>query len=435
MAKFNKRITQPLAEHGIRNEIPQASSEVFNQPDGWTDAYQTAPKAGGKYVDMADVNAAFYETQAALKETQDKCVTSVNGVAPNEEGEATVDAVTAAQLAATDARVAATDTKATATAAELEQVKLDYMKSITTVSPMFIRPDGTTRHIDFQASQWDAQLINRGAYHNSIYRGAYLGDTFTDAQKTAIKNGTFDNMFIGDYWSRPDLRDANGTTIEWQIAAFNYFQGKGQDAQSNVPTARYGGLNKTNHIVVIPRYAITTSTMAPPSGQPTTTGGYGNTVLKESGLSAIATNYIDAMFGRLYRYSVWSRLCVAANNGVESGWAWMLRSYDLPTSRSTCGCIGAFVLGAATTPFYANPTTQSTQFPLFMFNPGNIFNNTSQVTIGTVPPKTGATWLQDVVHAGDFAILSYSGIHGVMNVLTNYVVRPLAYICGTPQNN
>jgi hypothetical protein len=37
-------------------------------------------------------------------------------------------------------------------------------------------------------------------FHSSIYRGKYLGDTYTDAQKEAIANGSFDGLFVGDYW-------------------------------------------------------------------------------------------------------------------------------------------------------------------------------------------------------------------------------------------
>ncbi len=38
------------------------------------------------------------------------------------------------------------------------------------------------------------------AYHNSIYRGKFLGNSVTAAQWEAISNGTFTDMFVGDYW-------------------------------------------------------------------------------------------------------------------------------------------------------------------------------------------------------------------------------------------
>ena len=38
-------------------------------------------------------------------------------------------------------------------------------------------------------------------FHNSYPRCKYLGTSITDAQNTAIKNRTYDDLFIGDYWT------------------------------------------------------------------------------------------------------------------------------------------------------------------------------------------------------------------------------------------
>ena len=57
---------------------------------------------------------------------------------------------------------------------------------------------------------WDNSAI-----HNSIARGANLGDTFTSAQWNAINNGTFKDLYLGDYWTLP-----SGKTPF--IAGFNY---------------------------------------------------------------------------------------------------------------------------------------------------------------------------------------------------------------------
>ena len=49
----------------------------------------------------------------------------------------------------------------------------------------------------------------------SIFRGLYLGDTFTQDQKNAISYGTLDNLFLGDYWTMGG--------INYRIADFNYW--------------------------------------------------------------------------------------------------------------------------------------------------------------------------------------------------------------------
>ena len=36
--------------------------------------------------------------------------------------------------------------------------------------------------------------------HNSFFRGKNLGSALTAAQSAAIRAGTFDDMFVGDYW-------------------------------------------------------------------------------------------------------------------------------------------------------------------------------------------------------------------------------------------
>ena len=50
---------------------------------------------------------------------------------------------------------------------------------------------------------------------NGIYRGKYLGDSYTADQKAAIAAGTFEDLYIGDYWT------IDG--VNYRIAAFDYW--------------------------------------------------------------------------------------------------------------------------------------------------------------------------------------------------------------------
>jgi hypothetical protein len=67
----------------------------------------------------------------------------------------------------------------------------------------------------------DVCARNAGA-RNGIYRGKNLGTSVTAAQWASIQNGTFLDMYIGDYWI------VNGVT--WRIAAFDYWLGFGDTA-------------------------------------------------------------------------------------------------------------------------------------------------------------------------------------------------------------
>jgi len=58
-------------------------------------------------------------------------------------------------------------------------------------------------------------------FHNSIYRGKWLGESPTEKQLEAIENGTFKDLFIGDYWS-------GNSGINYRIAAFDYYYGVGK---------------------------------------------------------------------------------------------------------------------------------------------------------------------------------------------------------------
>lgn len=69
------------------------------------------------------------------------------------------------------------------------------------------------------------------AIHNQIFRGNNLGDRITNAQQQAIKSGRFDDLWLGDYWVRNNVR--------YTIAGFNYWLGQ-------------PGI-QNNHIVVLAR--------------------------------------------------------------------------------------------------------------------------------------------------------------------------------------
>lgn len=75
-------------------------------------------------------------------------------------------------------------------------------------------------------------LFNNAGAHNAIYRGKSLGSTVTTAQYAAIKAGTFDDLYIGDYWT------IGG--VNYRIAAFDYYLNSGDTNCT------------THHVVIVP---------------------------------------------------------------------------------------------------------------------------------------------------------------------------------------
>lgn len=81
-------------------------------------------------------------------------------------------------------------------------------------------------------------INDTAAAHNSIYRGKWIGTAPTQRQYQEIFDGTFRDLYIGDYWSE-DPDDPSKT--RWRIACFNYFQNTGKNTKV-----------LTNHAVIIP---------------------------------------------------------------------------------------------------------------------------------------------------------------------------------------
>ena len=85
------------------------------------------------------------------------------------------------------------------------------------------------------------EIQNNAGFHNSVYRGKYLGTSVTDAQWTAIRNGTFEDLYIGDYWT------IDG--INYRIAAFDYYYRTGDTSCD------------THHVVLVPDVIMYTHVM------------------------------------------------------------------------------------------------------------------------------------------------------------------------------
>lgn len=228
---------------------------------------------------------------------------------------------------------------------------------------------------------------NAGA-HNAIFRGQSLGDEFTAAQSAATVGGTFEDMYIGDYWTI-------GGKV-YRIAGFNLFLNNGSS----------GGLFTDNHIVVVPdagmyQYAFNATL--------TTDGGYLGSDLKVNGLAtALAT--VEEAFGASHVLTRKSYFCSNATSGVpSSSGAWTDTQIDL---MSEAQVYGMCVWTAAPIGFQIGE--RYGQFPLFLLSPAHI--------------HTGVLYsLQDVRDATTFAAVGRGGTAWMINANTKADIRP--YFC------
>ena len=231
-------------------------------------------------------------------------------------------------------------------------------------------------------------LADNAGSHNAVYRGKNLGSAVTAAQWAAIQAGTFEDLFIGDYWTIND--------VIWRIAAFDYYYNTGDV------------LCTTHHVVIVPEASLYETAM---NSSQSTAGGYVASTMYTSGLAA-ALATVKSAFGDNHILTHRQIFCNAVTNGISSGYGFYDNQIALMTEQNVFG--GKFY-GAAKTSTQAPSlmTLDNAQYPLFAHNHALI----------NVPDK----WvgLRDVVSATSYARVTSRGSPDYTANITNPIaVRP-----------
>ncbi len=227
---------------------------------------------------------------------------------------------------------------------------------------------------------------NAGA-HNSIFRGKYLGTAVTAAQYAAIKAGTFDDLFIGDYWT------ING--INWRIAAFDYYLGTGSTALA------------THHAVIVPDTGLDTQKM---NDSNVTTGGYIGSKMYTTNLATARSKINSAFSGHVLKHDFY--LSNSMSNGMVAGSIHIQQDVVLMNERNV---YGQSIMSSECNDGSKGPgwyTYDRTQFPLFLLAPEFIQKERIYY------------WLRDVVSASYFAGVADNGSAYWNNASNSYRVRP-----------
>jgi hypothetical protein len=223
-------------------------------------------------------------------------------------------------------------------------------------------------------------LFNNAGAHNAIYRGKSLGSTVTTAQYAAIKAGTFDDLYIGDYWT------IGG--VNYRIAAFDYYLNSGDTNCT------------THHVVIVPDTCLynaqmhNTSSGGWESGAANTTaGGYVGSDMYKSNLEQAKTTIKSAFSGHVLKHRIYLTNAVA--NGRASGGAWCDSEVDLMCEQMVYGS-GIFSPVSDGSNVPTNYRVEKSQLPLFQHEPSRICNRATW-------------WLRDVITASHFARVSDAG--------------------------
>lgn len=222
--------------------------------------------------------------------------------------------------------------------------------------------------------------------HCNIFRGKSLGSSVTAAQKAAIKAGTFDDLYVGDYWT------IGG--VNWRIVDINYWMRCG-DTDFTTP-----------HLVIMPDTNLYTAQMNETN---ITTGGYVGSLMYTTNLKTAKTTIASAFGDMVLTHREY--LTNAVTNGYPSACAWHDSTVELPNEIMMYGSYVHTPAGDGSV-IPTRYTINKSQLALFKLVPKFIHNRQW-------------FWLRDVVSAAHFARVSNDGRTGYSGASSSGGVRPV----------
>lgn len=187
----------------------------------------------------------------------------------------------------------------------------------------------------------DLPFDDKSLLKKASVRGGNLGTSVTAEQYAAIADGSFDGLYLGDFWEIDSNR--------WRIVDFDYWYGKAYDVL-------------THHVVLMPDMTDGHSAMYTTA---TNAGGYVGSYIYTSYLPAILEN----MYNRFGQSHILAHTTFYTNEidstGVRSC-VWQTARIEIPNVYMMFGN-HPYGLG--------EPTESMTQFLLFQYEPEKIIAN------------------------------------------------------------
>lgn len=230
--------------------------------------------------------------------------------------------------------------------------------------------------------------------HRVIFRGKNLGSVLTDEQKQEIQNGTFKDLWLGDYWT------ING--VNWRIADFDYWWNTGNPAFLK------------HHLVIMPDSCLGDAKQMNPTS--TTEGGYVGSVMYTTNMNDAKAMCTAAFGSNILSHKEY--LVNAVSNGKPSGGSWLDSTIELPNE---CMIYGHFHFVSG-----SDGVAIPSLFTVSM----------NQLTLFAVAPRFAIVrlnyWLRDVVSANDFSVMGDFGASSyAVSASANRKIRPV-FAVGVP---
>ena len=260
--------------------------------------------------------------------------------------------------------------------------------------------------------------------HRNIFRGKYLGNRITDTQLTNIRNGSFEDLYVGDYWTIPYEVYNRGSKkpipTNWRIADINYWLNRGDTKCT------------TQHLVIIPDDVLVadTSNLAPVETNSSimylmentnnTSYGYGRSLWRTYLKSKCYNPIIATIFGSMileHREYLTTEVCQKSTDvafyGYPSKGEWFDCNYESPSEIMIYGCNIFAAVGNGSVDVKSH-TVSTTQLALFRLHPESI-----------LVPDEKEYWLRDVVNTSRYAFVSKNGEASYGNAASVKGYRPV----------
>lgn len=244
--------------------------------------------------------------------------------------------------------------------------------------------NGTKKITAANAASEFAGLVS-STQHRNVFRGKDLGTSITVAQKNAISSGTFDDLFIGDYWTINNTR--------YDIADMDYWYNCGDTAFTS------------HHLVMVPHGTLYNARM---NATNTTEGGYVGSEMYTTNLDQ-AKSTISTDFGAML-LTHREHLVNAVTNGCPSAVAWFDSTVNLMDETMVYGS------------YIYTPSNDGITAPI------RSTINKQQLALFALCPESinirYAFWLRDVTSATSFAYSHQTGFADNRSATTSLGVRP-----------
>ena len=236
------------------------------------------------------------------------------------------------------------------------------------------------------------------AVRRNIFRGAFLGESITSAQWDAIRNGNFNEMFLGDFWK------LNG--VQYRIADFDYWLCVGSGDHYCL----------THHVVLIPDTSMTAA--IPMFTEQDTSAGYPESNIFKNILPTVDAT-LKSTFGEDHLLVHSEIFATGYTDGIPTGGRWFHDVISVIPNN-------IMIYGTRTFTNLANLGTNQIPYAYTVDKTQLALYRSSTVEINRYRQSY---WLRDIISKTRCEICEGDGYADASLVTANHRVRPVFAIC------